>query len=108
MTSPSAPAAPPSSTTLAYSVPATYTNHASIVYINGMFRVAFFEQQLSQGPNGSPEVTETLVPRVAVIMTPATAHEFIKQFGSLYHNIASAVQTQAASVMPKQGGGRAN
>ena len=98
----------PSPTTLAYSVQATYTNLASIAYINGMFRVAFFEQQLSQGPNGSPEVTETLAPRVAVIMTPATAHEFIKQFGSLYHTIASAVQTQAASVMPEQGGGRAN
>ena len=103
MTSPAAP----SPTDLAYSIPSIYTNNVAIVYVNGVFRVTFFEQQLSQIPP-SPEVRETLAVRCSVTMTPTTASDFIKHFEGLFHAIAQNVQTQAATVMPEQGGGRAN
>jgi hypothetical protein len=83
---------PPSArlNTLAYSLPSVYVNNVVVVYINGIFRVTFFEQALHNTPEG-PEMKETLAPRVSITMTPTTAQAFLNQFGELFSTVAKAV-----------------
>ena len=99
----------PPTTALAYSVPSLYTNLISFTYINGVFRVTFFEQHLEQAPNGTPgEVAQVVAPRVSVVMVPAVAADFLKSFGDLYNQVAKGVITAAAAMMPDESGGRPN
>jgi len=77
---------PPNINSLAYSTPAFYVNQTSITYINGVFRVTFFEQHLSEAKpgEGSPEVNSILAPRVSVVLTPQSASDLLKTFGDLF------------------------
>ena len=93
---------------LAYSVPAVYTNLVQFTYINGVFRVTFFEQYLSAATEGSPEVTEVTAPRASVVMVSQVAADFLKEFGNLYNTIAKGVLEGAATVMPDDESGRMN
>jgi hypothetical protein len=70
--------------------------------------MTFFEQHLTGTP-GTPEVTETLAPRVAVVMVPGVAAELLKAFGDLYNQVAKSVITAAATTLPDDSsGGRPN
>lgn len=91
----------PHQTTLAYSVPAFYINNASYTYINGVFRVAFFKQNLT--PQGDGSAAEVLVPRFAVVMVPGVAEEFLREFRSLFEAIARAAQVSAATMHEEHG-----
>ena len=85
MTSPTSPA--PTVTSLAYSIPAVYINQLSFTYINGVFRITCYEQQLLGGSLEEPEVSSVLAPRVAFVLTPSTAGEFLKTFGELFERV---------------------
>ena len=96
----------PPKVSLAYQVPAVYANLVQFTYINGVFRVTFFEQHLSGTSEGSPEVVEVAAPRAAVVMVPAVAADFLKSFGELYNTIAKGVLEGAATVLPSDESGR--
>jgi len=91
---------------LAYQVPSFYVNCVRFTYINGVFRVTFFEQQLIPKPDAPNEVAEILVPRTSVTMVPAVAEEFLRAFGEMYTKVAEATRSGAASVMPQDESGR--
>jgi hypothetical protein len=93
---------------LAYNIPSLYTNFVHFAYINGVFRVTFFEQHLGQVAEGSSEVRGIVSPRVSVIMVPQIAGEFLKSFGELYNTIAKGVLEGAATMMPSDESGRPN
>ena len=96
---------PPHHVPLAYSVPSLYANLISISYINGVFRVTFFEQHLSQDASGSPELREVLVPRTSVTLTPATLAEFLRTAGEVYSAVASQVAAADAFAQGDDGEG---
>ena len=89
---------------LAYSIPSLYANLVSISYINGVFRITFFEQHLSQDAARSPEVHEVLVPRTSVTLTPATLADFLRTAGELYSAVASQVAAADAFAQGNDGG----
>ena len=99
------PSPTPPKVSLAYSVPAVYTNLVQFTYINGVFRVTFFEQHLGASAE-SPEVVEVVAPRVSVVMVPAVAADFLKSFGELYNAVAKGVLEGTATVLPKSESGR--
>ena len=108
MTTSPTPPPPPldTKTPLAYNIPSAYVNFAHFTYINGVFRVTFFEQHLGQVAEGSSEVREIVAPRASVTMVPQVAAEFLKSFGDLYAKIAEGVRSGAATVMPESDNGR--
>jgi hypothetical protein len=93
---------------LAYQVPSLYVNCVRFTYINGIFRVTFFEQQLVPKPEAPNEVAEILVPRTSVTMIPAVVADFLREFGNLYNRVAENIREGAATVLPEDETGRPN
>jgi hypothetical protein len=91
---------------LAFQVPSLYVNCIRFTYINGVFRVTFFEQQLVPKGDGTNEAMEILVPRTSVTMVPAVVSDFLREFGGFFNRVAEGVRESAATVMPETEGGR--
>ena len=72
--------------------PATYTNLINITYINGLFRLTFAEQAVTQARPDSPEMVENTVNRFAVVMTPATLAVFLQTGSEVYNAVAKALR----------------
>jgi hypothetical protein len=99
----------PPNPSLIFTVPSFYTNFVSFTYLNGVFRITFFEQYIEPKKDSPGEIVETLSPRVSVTMVPHIAADFLKAFGELYNQVAKSVTTAAATVMPEgDGTGRPN
>ena len=93
---------PPNLAALAYSVPSFYTNLVAFTYINGVFRVTFFEQHLTQ-TGASPELVETLVPRTSVTLTPGTFTQMLQAGNEIYNAMREAATT--TETFASSGGG---
>lgn len=91
-----------------YQVPSFYTNNVQFTYINGLFRITFLEQNLTSAPE-SPEVQETLAPRISVTLTPETLAEMLRQGGELYDAAAALIaKTNEAAAFATPGGSGAS
>lgn len=89
------PTSPPPSPpiALAYSISAAYANCVNVTYINGVFRLTFFEQHVSPKPGSTAgEVDIVTSPRAAIVLTPESSAEFLRTFGDLFNAVAKSVR----------------